>query len=123
MKNNIRCQEVDKSSPYLKEIERIYISSFPENERIEFEEIKNTRFINSKLLAFFDNSVLLGFSYISILGSYVYIIYYAIDEKFRNQGYGTQILKMLINMFKDKVKVLCIERPSTNCLSDVVLFI
>lgn len=103
--------EIKKDSQYLNEIKELYHSSFPESERIDFQNLVNCTFPNSKLLGAFDEEKLIGFSFISELGDYAYIVYLAIDVKFRNKGYGTTAL-MLIDDLYDKIKVLCVEKPN-----------
>ena len=41
----------------------------------------------------------------------LYILYLAIDKKFRSQGYGTIALSEIDKMFKNKTKVLSVEKP------------
>ena len=105
--------EIDEKSNFLHEIERIYLNSFPEDERIPFADIVARKAPNSKLLAFCKDEELLGFSYVSCLNNFAYIIYLAMDEKQRNKGYGTQAVKTICDLYKDKTKVLCIEKPVT----------
>ena len=103
--------DIDKESKYLDKIHEIYFESFPENERVSFENIVNREFPNSRLLGFVDKDKLVGFSYVSVSDEFVYIVYLAIDKEYRSQGYGTTALSEIDNMFKDKTKVLSVEKP------------
>ena len=67
--------DVDKSSKYINKIQDIYFESFPENERIPFEEIVNREFPNSKLLGFIDEDNIVGFTYVSVSDEFVYFIF------------------------------------------------
>ena len=103
--------DIDKESKYLDKIHEIYFESFPENERVSFENIVNREFPNSRLLGFVDKDKLVGFSYVSVSDEFVYIVYLAIDKEYRFQGYGTTALSEIDKMFKDKTKVLSVEKP------------
>ena len=104
--------DIDKDSKYLDKIHEIYFESFPENERVSFENIVNREFPNSRLLGFVDKDKLVGFSYVSVSDEFVYIVYLAIDKEYRSQGYGTTALSEIDKMFKDKTKVLSVEKPN-----------
>ena len=103
--------DIDRDSKYLDKIHEIYFASFPENERVSFENIVNREFPNSRLLGFVDKDKLVGFSYVSVSDEFVYIVYLAIDKEYRFQGYGTTALSEIDKMFKDKTKVLSVEKP------------
>ena len=104
--------EINNNSKYLNKIKAIYYSSFPESERMDFVDLINCKFPNSKLLGIFDDETLIGFSFVSLLGEFAYIVYLAIDENQRNKNYGTQALNEIFNLHKDKTKVLCVEKPN-----------
>ena len=106
--------EISKTSKHINKIKEIYLSSFPEEERIDFEDIVNLKFPNSKFFGIFDKRLLVGFTFVSLLGDFAYIVYLAIDKEKRNGGYGTQALKEIDELFKDKTKVLCVEKPISN---------
>ena len=106
--------EINKTSKHLNTIKNIYFSSIPVEERIEFEDMVNLKFPNSKIFGIFDKAVLVGFTYVSLFENFAYIVYLAIDEQFRNKTYGSQALKDLCNLYKEKTKVLCVEKPITN---------
>ena len=105
--------ELNNSSKHLDKIKEIYYCSIPESERIDFLYLVNCKFPNSKLLGIFDNKTLIGFSFVSLLGEFAYIVYLAIDENQRNKNYGTRALNEILNVYKDKTKVLCVEKPNS----------
>lgn len=105
--------EINNNSKHLNKIKEIYYYSFPESERMDFEDLANCKFPNSKLLGIFDNETLVGFSFVSVLGEFAYIVYLAIDENQRNKSYGTKALKEIFNLYRDKTKVLCVEKPNS----------
>jgi len=85
------------------EVLKIYTNSFPENERIDFENFfKNNR----ELYGYFDNDELVCF--ISCKKNYFYsfICYFAVEKSKRSMGYGSAILEIFKNSNKDKCIVL-----------------
>ena len=105
--------EINNNSKYLNTIKEIYHTSIPESERIDFEDLVNHAFPNSKILGIFNNNNLVGFSFVSVLGEFAYIVYLAIAENQRNNGYGSKALTTLFNLYSDKTKVLCVEKPNS----------
>ena len=105
--------EIDSNSQYLNKIKDIYYSSFPESERTDFQDLVNLKFPNSKLLGILNEDILIGFSFVSELGDFAYIVYLAIDDKLRNKNYGTTALSLVCDLYKVKTKVLCVEKPNT----------
>ena len=105
--------DITSKSEYLDEIERIYMDSFPEIERMNFEDVANRKSPNSELLGAFNEDKLIGFTYVSVASEYAYIIYLAIDKNERNKNLGSQVLEKIDDLFKDKTKVLCVEKPES----------
>lgn len=105
--------EINNNSQHLNKIKEIYYCSFPESERMDFVDLINCKFPNSKLLGIFDDETMIGFSFVSVLGEFAYIVYLAIDENQRNKNYGTQALNKIFNLYKGKTKVLCVEKPNS----------
>ncbi len=105
--------KISTNSHYLNKIEEIYNYSFPENERINFEDMVNCKFSNSKLYAILKSNRLIGFTYITLCNNFAYIVYFAIDKSQRNKGLGTLSINKICNFYKNKTKVLCVEKPTT----------
>ena len=103
----------NNNKSYLDKIKEIYFSSFPDYERIDFKDLVDLKFPNSKLLGIFNEDCLIGFSYVSILGDFAYIVYLAIDDKLRNKNFGTTALTLICDLFANKTKVLCVEKPNS----------
>lgn len=49
---------------------------------------------------------MIGITFISRFKDVAYIIYLAINEKERNKGYGTSVLKLIDKKLKSKIKVV-----------------
>lgn len=97
---------------YINKIEKLYLESFPKDERFPFwilDECQKEN--NSDLLAIVDNGVFVGMTYVVNCNEVYYLMYLAIEPELRNQNYGSKILQDL----KDKYKILflSIDEPIT----------
>lgn len=109
---DMKLLEIKDNEKYIERIKDIYISSFPEVERVDFKDlIEHKKYPGSKLLGVFNDDCLVGFSYVSTKGNFAYIIYLAIASEYRNKNYGTTALKLICDMYKDKTMSMCVEKP------------
>lgn len=84
---------VEDSAEYI-EAKRLYESSFPENERGVFEKL----FVkprSSIVLGFYENDMFVGFLVLFVWKDIAHIVYFAIEEKLRDLGYGSKVIKAL----------------------------
>lgn len=100
-----------------KKVERLYYDAFPENERCPFSilksRVKNKR---GEFFAIYEENNFIGLIYNIIYLDIVYIYYFAIEESLRHQGYGSNILEDIKEIYKDKRIILMAETldPSSN---------
>ena len=88
---------------YINEIEKLYLNSFPEDEKFPFWVLgKCSKENNSDLYAILDNDKLIGMCYIVNCGNAYYLMYLAVEPRLRNKKYGSKILTDL----KEKYKTL-----------------
>ena len=88
---------------YKNKIEKLYLESFPEEERFPFWILEEcSKEDNSDLLAVLDNDKFIGMCYLVNCNNAYYLMYLAVSPELRNQNYGSQILMNL----KDKYKTL-----------------
>ena len=99
-----------KHTDISKDIEPLFISAFPSDERppadIFFKSFDNP---NNVLYGFYDNDRFIGFTSVIIYKNICYIFFLAIKDEYRNQGYGSKILSMIKEQYKDYVILLCYE--------------
>ena len=79
----------------ISEIINLYNSSFPENERRNFQELIDENSKGMEFLAFYENDVFIGFITILNCKNISHIIYFAVHENLRGQGYGSKILNII----------------------------
>ena len=94
-----------------KDIEPLFISAFPSDERpsedIYFENFKKNK--NAILYGFYDDSEFVGFSSVILYKDICYIFFLAVSSNKRDQGYGSQILSEIKHIYNDNVILLCYE--------------
>ncbi len=96
---------------YIKEIEELYLKSFPKDERFPFWVLQEcSKENNSDLFAIVDKNMMIGMCYIVKCESAYYLMYLAVKPSLRNKNYGSEILKAL----KEKYKLLflSIDEPT-----------
>lgn len=96
-------------------IKEIYETSFPKSEKFPFWVLKQcARENNVRLDAIIDHSTdkIIGMCFLISYDDIVYLMYVAIDKKYRNKGFGSLVLRDLILRQADISILLCIERPS-----------
>ncbi|MCI8833473.1 MAG: GNAT family N-acetyltransferase [Clostridia bacterium] len=100
-------------SNHKKEIKKIYINSFPRDERFPFWLLKYcSKEKNVLFNVILDNNKAIGMEYTIRYENIAYLMYLAISEKQRGKGYGSQILKDLLKKYE--TIILSIERPNNN---------
>lgn len=94
-----------------KDVEPLFISAFPENERpsadLYFSNFKNNK--SSLLWGFYDEEEFIGFASFVIYKDICYIFFLAVKDEYRNKGYGTKILSTIKEEFKNYIILLCYE--------------
>lgn len=90
----------------------LYKNAFPEEERMPEEfilEYEDQGFI--EFIVYYDEEKFIGFTIFKRFENISYLIFFAIEEEIRGKGYGTQILKRVIEQEKDNKLILAIENP------------
>ena len=98
-----------------KEIKKLYKHAFPRSERVPFFLIKRfSKRRDISLTAFYDGGTFCGFSYSVESDTLFLVLYLAVSEAVRGQGYGGKILTYLKDSHPDKTVVLHIEPLDEN---------
>ena len=92
-------------------LKRLYREAFPREERKPFSVIRRLeREGRSDILAFFDNGKFIGLAITVRRDERVLIDYLAVHRKMRGKGFGSSILRELINKYTPNSIFLEIER-------------
>ena len=99
-----------------KDIEPLFISAFPSDERppsdIYFANFKNEG--PAYLYGFYDKGSFVGFASVILYKDICYIFFLAVSPDQRNKGYGSHILSLVKEMYKERVILLCYEEVDNN---------
>jgi ribosomal protein S18 acetylase RimI-like enzyme len=99
--------------PDLEFVERLYIESFPRNERRPISElhhlIEHEKDFHVYVVANKDNDRVGFFTYWSF-SHYIYAEHFAVNPEFRNTGIGKKIMEFLLASFKRPI-ILEVETP------------
>lgn len=95
---------------YKQKIKKLYLESFPKNERFPFWILRHSiKKGKATLNAIVDDHKFIGIEYIVNCDSSVYLMFFAIDKELRNKNYGTNVLKDLNEKYE--IIFLSIEKP------------
>ena len=94
-----------------KDIEDLYNSAFPEDERPPFFHTFNvfSKTEESFIVGYYENNEFIGYIHYVIYLDILYIAFFAIVENKRNQGYGTKILNDIRESYPFHTLLLCFE--------------
>ncbi len=89
--------------------QKLYDVSFTPEEKIPLENLKRTFGKGGKLLFYYDNDTFVGFTYCFEQKNITFFVYFATCPKFRNRGYGSQILGMIKQRYSGRKLFLVVE--------------
>lgn len=96
---------------YMDEIKKLYLKSFPEEERFSFGILEEcSKENNSDLYGIIDKDKFVGMCYIVNCDNAYYLMYLAVEPHLRNKNYGSKIL----NDLKEKYKLLFLSIDEPN---------
>lgn len=80
-------------TPTFKKVASLYEAAFPVEERLPLWQLSwNSLKRGQSFLAYFDQGVFIGFTYVICTDNLVYLLFLAVKESKQSQGYGSQIL-------------------------------
>ncbi|MCT1403719.1 GNAT family N-acetyltransferase [Paenibacillus sp. p3-SID867] len=106
----MRTEIVTKHFKELYKVEKLYKTSFPENERIPLWFLlwrSRKEFVD--YIAFYDDEVFIGFAYLISDRNLTFVLYLAISSEVRSKGYGTIILSTIKQKYIGNRIILNIE--------------
>ena len=93
---------------FRKDIYPMYKEIFPKSERRPLINLKRTfKSGYTKIMKIINNSTFIGFAIIEVLpdSKYVWLDYFTIFDKYQNKGYGTNVIKLLKEQFKEYIGI------------------
>lgn len=111
----LKVNKVTKDSEDLRTVKTLYESAFPKNERIDLNFIQANSESDTEaleMLAVYDGELFVGFVIVLNADDLSHILYFAVDEKLRSKGYGSQILQSVHNSRPGQRFVADVEKPN-----------
>ena len=103
--------EITKSFNDMESVVALNNEAFPEEEREEIDSfIEYAEEGICDFLAVYDGERFIGFTLLAVNAGTAYLCYFAVDSILRSKGYGSKILSLLKDRYKDKQIVLDLER-------------
>lgn len=106
------CLRVERvrSSKRKKEIKRIYTDAFSKKDRMPFPMMVAMSYLwNTEFLCYYDGNTLCGLIYLATIGRQTFVMFFAVDEKLRSRGYGSQILDYVQKAHPNNKIIITIE--------------
>ncbi len=95
---------------YKTEIEDLYISAFPKEERAPLKMLyKKAKKSNFEFSAVTDNGEFIGLTYTAQAEDIVTLMYFAVSDNMRGKGYGGRIIDEILKKHEQKKFFLVIE--------------
>lgn len=96
-------------------VKRIYFDAFPKKERMPFFlMVAMSKLWNTQFLSFYDGDILCGTVYFARNRKLVFVMFLAVEERFRSKGYGSAILQAIKNRYPNRKKIVTIEPCDAN---------
>lgn len=100
---------ISNASEELKKTKALYYRAFPKNERRSFPELVENRFGGTEVFCFYNGETFVGMACLLNTSTISHIIYLAVDESLRGNGYGSKALELLHQSKTDKKIMVDIE--------------
>ncbi len=88
---------------------KLYLESFIENERVDFDKLFSGVFGDFKLVGQYDNDKFVGMMHYVVKENFLHLNYFAIVPDCQNQGYGTKFLSWLKDTYPNTPIVVDVE--------------
>lgn len=110
---------ITKESKDMHHVIELYKNSFPVKEQRNIDSIFSDKTGMIEVLAFYEMNHFCGFACTLIHLDICYILYLAIEDSLRGNGYGSKVLKELALRYPDKHIVLDIEEEDENAHNNI----
>lgn len=102
-----------------KKVKKLYKEAFPINERLPIFILKNlSKKAKANFYEIYDNNTFIGMLYNVYYKDIVFVLYLAIDNKFRGKGYGSKVLNLIKEKYDKNRIILNIEEINENALNN-----
>ena len=104
------CEHILEEKTDFSEANRLYRAAFPKEERVPLGLLRLLTLRRGvDLTCYREGETFCGFTYTVTEGNVVFVLFFAVDEALRGQGYGSSILKFLREKNPGKTVILNVE--------------
>ena len=90
----MRLKRLDRKDELISEVKKLYLSSFPDDERMPFSRLLGMMNEKYRMYALLEEESFIGFVYL-YQNTDAFLYYFAVREELRGKGYGTQTLYLI----------------------------
>ena len=106
----LRAEKVGFTGERRLAVREIYFSAFEKSERMNYPlMLFMAKLWHTDFYAFYDGETLCGMVYMATLLRTTFIMFFAVDEKLRNRGFGARILSQIAKMRPQNTLLVSIE--------------
>lgn len=115
----LHIKEIKKDSKDIELVKRLYVEAFPKVERMSFDSLLLLqRKADVRFLGFYDkNDEFKGLTYTYHHDNLSWLFYFAVMPNERGKGYGTRIIKRLLERYKNErfmIDIEDVDQPASN---------
>lgn len=108
-------KNIDEQLEEYQDVASLMNEAFPSNELLPMSYIElMVQSGNADFIAYFDESVFVGLSFVVTIDKIAFLFYLAVNNKIRSKGYGSTILAAIKNKYADKIIILDVECLNEN---------
>lgn len=112
--------DIHDSNDLIHKVQTLYEASFPLDEQVPFEILlEQSKNDISDMYAIFDKDVFVGMLCTVYDADIVFLWYLAVEKSLQGQGYGSQILRDVANIFTSQRLILNIEEVDMHVIETV----
>lgn len=105
-------QPVRPGQDNYRRVKQLYFRAFPKYEQEPWSWLMlKSRFKRADFMAFYDEDQFVGFAYVIHSQGCHYILFLAVADQVRSQGYGSRIIHQLRRHYRDDSLLLDVEEP------------
>lgn len=94
-------------------VKQLYMRAFPKYERETWPWMMlKSHFREADFMAFYDRQRFVGFAYVIHSHGFHYILFLAVNDQLRSQGYGSRIIAELRKLYRKDSLILDVEQPN-----------
>lgn len=110
---------LNPSLPEYRQVKVLYYRAFPKYEQEAWSRLLFKRlFRRADFLVFYDHDHFVGLSYVIHHHGIHYVLYLAVNDQVRSQGYGSRILDQLKRQYAPDTLILDIEQPDAAAVNN-----